>query len=80
MPTALERMIWGFGERINTGRPFDSPYGRIGSVICGKYMPMLRMAHVRQERRALLRPPPPMTEIRGCCPCDTWLWKGAALC
>jgi len=44
MPTAMERMIWGFGDG-STLAVVDSPYGRIGSVICWEnYMPMLRMA------------------------------------
>ncbi len=44
MPTALERMIWWFGDG-STLTVVDSPYGRIGSVICWEnYMPMLRMA------------------------------------
>ena len=44
MPTALERIIWGFGDG-STLTAVDSPYGRIGSVICWEnYMPMLRMA------------------------------------
>jgi nitrilase len=44
MPTALERLIWGFGDG-STLTVVDSPYGRIGSVICWEnYMPMLRMA------------------------------------
>jgi nitrilase len=44
MPTAMERLIWGFGDG-STLTVVDSPYGRIGSVICWEnYMPMLRMA------------------------------------
>ena len=44
MPTAMERIIWGFGDG-STLTTVDSPYGRIGSVICWEnYMPMLRMA------------------------------------
>jgi nitrilase len=44
MPTALERMIWGFGDG-STLTVVESPYGRICSVICWEnYMPMLRMA------------------------------------
>src|SRR5215510_7164520 len=44
MPTALERMIWGFGDG-STLTVVDSPYGRIGSVICWEnYMAMLRRA------------------------------------
>jgi nitrilase len=44
MPTALERMIWGYGDG-STLTAVDSPYGRIGAVICWEnYMPLLRMA------------------------------------
>ena len=44
MPTAMERMIWGFGDG-STLTAVESPYGRIGAVICWEnYMPMLRMA------------------------------------
>jgi nitrilase len=44
MPTALERMIWGFGDG-STLTVVDTSYGRIGAVICWEnYMPLLRMA------------------------------------
>ncbi|MFM9880701.1 MAG: carbon-nitrogen hydrolase family protein [Burkholderiaceae bacterium] len=44
MPTAMERMIWGFGDG-STLTAVDTPYGVMGSVICWEnYMPMLRMA------------------------------------
>jgi nitrilase len=44
MPTAMERMIWGFGDG-STLTAVESPYGPIGSVICWEnYMPLLRMA------------------------------------
>lgn len=44
VPTALERVIWGCGDG-STLTAVESPYGRIGSVICWEnYMPMLRMA------------------------------------
>lgn len=44
VPTALERTIWGCGDGSML-TAIDSPYGRIGSVICWEnYMPMLRMA------------------------------------
>ena len=44
MPTAMERLIWGFGDG-STLPVVDTPLGRIGSVICWEnYMPMLRMA------------------------------------
>ena len=43
MPTAGERLIWGFGDG-STLPVFDTPYGKIGAVICWEnYMPMLRM-------------------------------------
>jgi len=43
MPTALERLVWGFGDG-STLPVFDTDIGRIGSVICWEnYMPALRM-------------------------------------
>jgi nitrilase len=43
MPTAAERLVWGFGDG-STMRVFDTPIGRIGGVICWEnYMPLLRM-------------------------------------
>jgi nitrilase len=43
MPTAMERLIWGFGDG-STLPVFDTPLGKLGSVICWEnYMPMLRM-------------------------------------
>ena len=43
MPTAAERLIWGFGDG-STMPVFDTPLGCIGAVICWEnYMPMLRM-------------------------------------
>jgi nitrilase len=44
MPTALERLVWGFGDG-STLPVIPTPFGRLGSVICWEnYMPMLRMA------------------------------------
>lgn len=44
MPTASERLMWGFGDG-STLPVFNTPLGKIGSVICWEnYMPMLRMA------------------------------------
>jgi nitrilase len=44
MPTAMERLTWGFGDG-STLPVFNTPIGKIGSVICWEnYMPMLRMA------------------------------------
>jgi len=43
MPTAAERLIWGFGDG-STLPVIDTDYGRVGAVICWEnYMPMLRM-------------------------------------
>ena len=42
MPTASERLIWGFGDG-STLPVFDVPCGRVGAVICWEnYMPLLR--------------------------------------
>lgn len=44
MPTALERLIWGYGDG-STLPVFDTPLGKLGSVICWEnYMPALRLA------------------------------------
>ncbi len=44
MPTAMERLIWGFGDG-STLPVFDTPLGKMGAVICWEnYMPLLRMA------------------------------------
>ena len=43
MPTASERLIWGFGDG-STLPVFATPLGRLGAVICWEnYMPLLRM-------------------------------------
>jgi nitrilase len=44
MPTAAERLVWGFGD-ASTLPVFETPLGRLGAVICWEnYMPLLRMA------------------------------------
>jgi nitrilase len=44
MPTAMERLIWGFGDG-STLPVFDTPVGKLGAVICWEnYMPLLRTA------------------------------------
>lgn len=48
MPTAMERLIWGFGDG-STLPVLDTPIGRIGAVICWEnYMPLLRTAMYAQ--------------------------------
>jgi nitrilase len=43
MPTAAERLIWGFGDG-STLSVYDTSLGRLGAVICWEnLMPMLRM-------------------------------------
>ncbi len=44
MPTAMERLIWGFGDG-STLPAIETGFGRIGAVICWEnYMPLLRAA------------------------------------
>jgi nitrilase len=44
MPTAMERIIWGFGDG-STLPVFDTALGKLGAVICWEnYMPLLRMS------------------------------------
>jgi nitrilase len=44
MPTAMERLIWGFGDG-STLTVIDTPFGKIGAAICWEnYMPLLRAA------------------------------------
>jgi nitrilase len=44
MPTAMERLVWGFGDG-STLPVIDTSLGKIGSVICWEnYMPLMRMA------------------------------------
>ncbi len=52
MPTALERLVWGYGDG-STLSAIDTPYGKLGAVICWEnYMPAMRMA-MYQQRVAL---------------------------
>jgi len=44
MPTASERLVWGFGDG-STMPVFDTPLGRVGAVICWEnYLPLMRAA------------------------------------
>ena len=49
MPTAMERLIWGFGD--GTTLPvIETGFGRAGAVICWEnYMPLLRSAMYQQR-------------------------------
>ncbi len=44
MPTAMERLIWGYGDG-STLTVLETPLGRLGAVICWEnYMPAMRLA------------------------------------
>jgi nitrilase len=48
MPTAMERLIWGFGDG-STLPVIATDFGKIGAVICWEnYMPLLRTAMYRK--------------------------------
>lgn len=48
MPTAMERLIWGFGDG-STLTVVPTPLGKLGAVICWEnYMPLLRMSMYSQ--------------------------------
>ncbi len=78
MPTASERVIWGFGDG-STLPVFDTSVGRVGAVICWEsYMPMLRVAMYSkgiQSTAPLLQ----MTATHGCRRCGTSHSKGDVL-
>lgn len=65
MPTASERLVWGFGDG-STLPVFETPLGRIGAVICWEnYMPLLRMA---MYAKGILLYCAPTADAR-----DTWI-------
>lgn len=48
MPTAMERLIWGFGDGSTLAIP-DTELGRVGAAICWEnYMPQVRMSMYTQ--------------------------------
>ena len=48
MPTGGERLVWGMGDG-STLEVFDSPFGRLGGLICWEnYMPLARVAMYAQ--------------------------------
>lgn len=55
-PTGSERLIWGEGDG-STLPVFDTPYGRLGSLICWEnYMPLARMAMYSQGVHLYMAP------------------------
>ena len=56
MPTAMERLVWGFGDG-STLPVYETSVGRVGSVICWEnYMPLLRAAMYGQRIQLYLAP------------------------
>ncbi len=65
MPTGPERMVWGLGDG-STLTVVDTPFGRLGGLICWEnYMPLARAAMYAQGVDILLAP----TWDRG----ETWV-------
>ncbi|UEC01749.1 carbon-nitrogen hydrolase family protein [Burkholderia vietnamiensis] len=65
MPTALERLVWGFGDG-STLPVMETALGKIGAVICWEnYMPLLRTAMYAQGVQVYCAP---TVDAR-----DTWL-------
>ncbi|SIT72546.1 carbon-nitrogen hydrolase family protein [Edaphobacillus lindanitolerans] len=55
-PTGTERLVWGEGDG-STLPVFDTPYGRIGALICWEnYMPLARMAMYQKGVQIYLAP------------------------
>ena len=80
MPTASERLVWGFGDG-STLPVFDTAIGRIGAVICWEnYMPLLRAAMYAKGDRDLLRADGGRRATRGWRRCGTSRSRGAASC
>jgi nitrilase len=56
MPTAAERLIWGFGDG-STLPVLETPAGRVGAAICWEnYMPLLRTALYAQDLQLYCAP------------------------
>jgi nitrilase len=55
-PTAAERIVWGEGDG-STLPVFDTPYGKIGALICWEnYMPLARAAMYAKGVQILITP------------------------
>ena len=56
MPTAAERLVWGFGDG-STMPVFETPVGKVGAVICWEnYMPLLRTYMYSKETQIYCAP------------------------
>ena len=55
MPTAMERLIWGFGDG-STMPVFNTPLGKLGAVVCWENLhAAVAHRHVREGDSTLLR-------------------------
>ncbi len=78
MPTAMERMIWGFGDG-STLTAIDSPYGRIGAGdLLGELHADAAHGDVFEERRASTARQPPTIARPGCRRCSMSRSRDAA--
>lgn len=79
MPTAMERLIWGFGDG-STLQVLPTPLGRIGAAICWEnysrscawHSTARASSSTARQRLMIARP--------GCRQCATSRWKGAVSC
>ncbi len=56
MPTAMERLVWGFGDG-STMPVYETDVGRVGAVICWEnYMPLMRAAMYAQRIQVYMAP------------------------
>jgi nitrilase len=54
VPTFNERLVWGMGDG-STIPIFNTPYGKLGSVICWEnYMPLMRMTMYSKGKPSFL--------------------------
>ena len=56
LPSSPERMVWGFGDGSTLLQVHDTPFGRVGGLLCWEnYMPLRAGRDLRRGRRHLLR-------------------------
>ena len=78
MPTALERLVWGFGDG-STLPVVDTPSGASGAVICWEnYMPALRMAMYAKGIQLYCAPTADDRDTWIADACATSRWRAAA--
>ena len=71
VPTGSERTVWGMGDG-STLRVVDTPFGRVGGLICWEnYMPLARF-HMYAQGVDLWIAPPSRSATAGSRRCSTW--------